>query len=189
MGRLARVVGGVAVALAAVAGLGAGLGAGPAAAKVLDAAPQGFTIENVEVVPGAPMAAWRALVDKVGLWWPDAHTWFGKAANLSIQAKAGGCFCEIEGERQVEHMRVAFVDPGRMLRMLGGLGPLQGMGLHGALDWTFEPVPEGTRITLRYRVGGYATEDLPKFAAVVDKVQAQQLGGLAAHIRQAAAKP
>lgn len=51
-----------------------------------------------------------------------------------------------------------------------------------------DAVPEGTRITLRMRVGGYATEDLPKFVTVVDKVQGQQLGGLADHIRQTAAR-
>lgn len=183
MARAVRVIGGFAMVAALAAG------AGPTSAKVLDASPQGFTIENVEVVPGDPMSAWRALVDKVGIWWPADHTWFGKAANLSIVAEPGGCFCEIDGERQVEHMRVAFVDPGRLLRMLGGLGPLQGMGLHGALDWRFEPVPEGTRITLRYRAGGYAPEDLEKFVGVVDKVQGMQLGGLAAYIRQAATKP
>lgn len=163
-------------------------GIGQAAAKVLDATPQGFTLENEAIVPGDPMTAWKALVDKVGVWWPSDHTWFGKASNLSIQAKAGGCFCEIDGARQVEHMRVTFVDPGRLLRMVGGLGPLQGLGLYGVLDWTFAAVPEGTRITLRMRVGGYATEDLPKFVTVVDKVQGQQLGGLADHIRQTAAR-
>ena len=43
----------------------------------------------------------------------------------------------MSGARSAEHMRIGFVDPGVQLRMLGGLGPLQGMGLHGALDWMF----------------------------------------------------
>ena len=71
--------------------------------------------------------------------------------------------------------------------MLGGLGPFQGMGLHGALDWRLEAVEGGTRITLRYQVGGFTPEDLPKIAPFVDGVQAQQLGGLADHLGAEAA--
>jgi hypothetical protein len=63
--------------------------------------------------------------------------------------------------------------------MTGGLGPLQGLGLDGVMDWTFAPAEGGTRITLRYVAGGYTTTDLVKFAAVVDHVQGLQLGGLA----------
>lgn len=156
----------------------------PAAARVVDVGPGGFTVENMEVVPVPPDQAWAALVDKVGLWWPSAHTWSGKAANLSIQAKAGGCFCEVDGPLQVQHMQVVFVNPGKLLRMAGGLGPLQGMGLHGALDWVFEPVPEGTKLTLRYRVGGYEPAGFEKWAPLVDKVQGMQLGGLATYLRE-----
>jgi hypothetical protein len=87
-------------------------------------------------------------------------------------------------------MEIGFVDPPGHLRMLGGLGPFQGMGLHGVLDWRLEPVEGGTRITLRYQVGGFATDDFSQLAPVVDRVQAQQLGGLAAHLRaQAAGAP
>ena len=67
--------------------------------------------------------------------------------------------------------------------MTGGLGPLQGMGLDGALEFRLAPADGGgTRITLWYRVGGYTPDDLSKFAPVVDRVQAQQLGGLAAYL-------
>jgi hypothetical protein len=153
-------------------------------AAVVDAAPSGFTVENSETVPVAVDVAWQALVADVGRWWPADHTWWGDAAKLSIDARAGGCFCEIDGARQARHMGVSFVDPGKLLRMTGGLGPLQGLGLHGALEWRFESVDQGTRITLHYRVGGYSPDDLSKFAPVVDRVQAQQLGGLARHLRE-----
>jgi uncharacterized protein YndB with AHSA1/START domain len=153
-------------------------------AAVVDAAPSGFTVENSETVPVSVDVAWQALVDDVGRWWPADHTWWGDAAKLSIDARAGGCFCEIDGARQAWHMSVRFVDPGKLLRMTGGLGPLQGLGLHGALEWRLESVDDGTRITLHYRVGGYSPDDLSKFAPVVDRVQAQQLGGLATHLRE-----
>ena len=169
-----------------LAGVGTSLSATVANGAVVDSSPQGFTIENVETVPVAPDVAFRALVEDVGRWWPADHTWWGDAARLSIEPRAGGCFCEIDGARQAAHMRVSFVDPGRLLRMTGGLGPLQGMGLHGALDWRFEAIDGGTRITLYYRVGGYSPDDLAEFAPVVDQVQAVQLGGLARFLREAA---
>ncbi len=169
-----------------LAGVGTSLSATVANGAVVDSSPQGFTIENVETVPVAPDVAFRALVEDVGRWWRADHTWWGGAARLSIEPRAGGCFCELDGARQAAHMRVSFVDPGRLLRMTGGLGPLQGMGLHGALDWRFEAIDGGTRITLYYRVGGYSPDDLAEFAPVVDQVQAVQLGGLARFLREAA---
>ena len=163
--------------------------AGLARAEVKDVSPSGFTIENSQVVPVDAMTAWNALVDDVGRWWPKDHTWWGDASKLSIQARAGGCFCEIDGPRQAAHMTVSFVDPGKTLRMTGGLGPLQGMGFSGALEWRFAPVEGGTRITLYYRAGGYGPDDIGSLVPVIDRVQAAQLGGLAAHLRRDAAHP
>lgn len=162
-------------------------------AEVESSSPGGFVVVNVEEVPVDPGTAWRALIQDVDRWWPKDHTWWGEASTLSIEAVAGGCFCERDGARQARHMEVVFVDPPKLLRMAGGLGPLQGMGLHGALDWRLEPLeegeegeegaPGGTRITLRYQVGGYAPSDLSELAPVVDRVQGLQLGGLAGHLR------
>ena len=160
------------------------LAAGPIPAAVLDSSAAGFTVENSIVVPVDAKTAWRGLVDNVDRWWPKDHSWFGAQGKFTIDARAGGCFCERAGVRQALHMTVSHVDPHKVLRMLGGLGPLQGMGLHGALDWTFAPAEGGTRVTLRYVVGGYATADLAKLAPVVDKVQALQLGGLEAFLKK-----
>jgi uncharacterized protein YndB with AHSA1/START domain len=154
-----------------------------ARAEVRDSAPDGFTVENSVVVAASAQAAWRALVDDVDAWWPRDHTWWGEASTLVIEPRSGGCFCETAGEREARHLVVTFADPGRLLRMTGGLGPLQGMGLDGALEFRLAPADGGgTRITLWYRVGGYTPDDLSKLAPVVDRVQAQQLGGLAAHL-------
>jgi hypothetical protein len=59
------------------------------------------------------------------------------------------------------------------------------MGLTGALEWRLSAENQGTRITLWYRAGGYTPDDLRPLAKVVDKVQAQQLAGLAEHLRKA----
>ena len=149
-------------------------------AEIKDATASGFTIENVRVVPVAPEAAFKALVDDVDRWWPKDHSWWGEKARFSIDARAGGCFCERGGKHEALHMLVTFVDPPNTLRMTGGLGPLQGMGLHGALEFRLKPHDGGgTEITMWYRAGGYTPDDLSKFAAVVDRVQGLQLGGLA----------
>jgi len=167
-----EVLAGVALLLAA---------AGPAPAAVRDATASGFTIENSIRVPVEPMEAWKALVDEVDRWWPADHTWWGADSVLSIEPRAGGCFCERHGEQQALHMLVTLVDPAKLLRMTGGLGPLQGMGLSGALEFRLEPAAGGgTTVTMHYRAGGYAPDDLSKLAPVVDRVQALQLGGLAA---------
>lgn len=161
-----------------------------AQAAIKDQAPNGFTIENSEWVPTDSQASWKAFVNDVGKWWPADHSWWGDASKLSISEKVGGCFCEINGSQQAWHMTVAFVDPGKLMRMTGGLGPLQGMGLDGALEWRFAEEKGGTRITLWYRAGGYTPDDLTKFVPVVDQVQGLQLRGLADYLRkQAPAKP
>lgn len=163
---------------------------GGVSAEVKDSGPDGFTLENAGWVPVDPAAAWATLVDDVGLWWPADHTWGGDATALSIDARAGGCFCEIDGISQAEHLRVVFVQPGTLLRMSGGLGPLQGLGVHGILEFRLTPAQrdgrDGTRIVLHYRAGGYGPEDLGAFAPIVDTVQAQQLGGLLTRLGGAA---
>ena len=65
-----------------------------------------------------------------------------------LDAQATGCFCELlplpkdapEGTRRgsVEHMHVVYADPGRVLRMRGGLGPLQSEAVHGTLTITLK---------------------------------------------------
>ena len=72
---------------------------------------------------------YNSIVDDVGLWWDSSHTFSGNAENLSIDDKAGGCFCEnLENGGSVRHLEVVFVDPGKTLRMIGGLGPLSSDG-------------------------------------------------------------
>lgn len=165
-----------------IAALAAALLAPAAQARVLDAKANGFTLENVVTVPVSPEVAWKALVKDVDQWWPKKHSWW--TGKFRIETEANGCFCETAGDRQALHMVVSFVDPGQTLRMLGGLGPLQGLGLSGALEWRLKSVEGGTQITLAYVVGGYTTADLLKFAPIVDQVQGIQLGSLDAFINK-----
>lgn len=156
--------------------------AGPAAAEVTDAAAAGFTVQQVREVQQAPAAAWRLFVEDVGQWWNGDHTWFGDAGALSIEGEAGGCFCERAPEGSVEHLRVGMAAPGRTLRLLGGLGPLQPLGVAGAMTIDFEPREDGgTRLRLVYRVSGRAPDGLADWAGPVDYVLGEQLDRYVTH--------
>lgn len=151
-------------------------------AEVLSAGANGFLI-NIERTVAVEAATAYAQFLRVNQWWDAEHTWFGDAGNLSIEPVAGGCFCEKSGGREVLHMTVSYVDPGREIRMVGGLGPLQAMGLSGGMTWRFEPHGAGqTKIVHRYQVSGYSPDGLESLAQAVDRVQAGQVGRLAASL-------
>ncbi len=149
----------------------------PANAEVKYASHSGFVIENTQSTTANADRAWQALVDQTDNWWPKDHSWW--RGTFSIDTSAGGCFCERSGVNSAEHMRISLVQPTSTLVMTGGLGPLQGMGVYGALTWKLDAIDTGTRITLTYRVQGYAPPDgFADFAPVVDRVQSQQLNSL-----------
>lgn len=154
-----------------------------ARAEVISASPAGFVLEQRIEVDTDVERSWQALVREVNDWWPRDHTWWGAESTLSIEPNAGGCFCERAGQRSAEHLRVVYVDAPNTLRLIGGLGPLQGMGLHGALEFRLQPQEAGgTSVLMRYTAGGYSAADLSEFAPVVDRVQGLQLEGLRAHL-------
>jgi uncharacterized protein YndB with AHSA1/START domain len=169
------------VALVLCAGL-----AVSARAEVTHSGPSGFVSEHTLVVQGSPDEVFIALTDQVSEWWDASHSYSGEAANFSLSAVAGGCFCErLPDGGSVEHMRVLFAAPGRLLRLSGGLGPLQGMGASGAMDFALEADGvDRTRLRYRYTVSGYVPTGLENLAGPVDQVQLGQLQRLAAHLQR-----
>jgi hypothetical protein len=146
----------------------------PALAEVQEARDGFFRIRSVILVEASPAAAYRALV-RVPAWWDPAHTWSGSSKNLSLDARAGGCFCEkLKGRGSVEHARVVFAQPGQLLRMNGALGPLQEMPVTGVLTYTLAPDGPGTRVTLTYQVSGVMSMAADKLAPLVDQVMGAQ---------------
>lgn len=148
-----------------------------APAEVRDVAENGFTVVHEIVVGASPADAWRAAVGGVGQWWSSDHTVGGDARRLSIGATALGCFCEDLGSgAAVVHMTVTMVNPGVILRLTGGLGPLGLLGVDGNMTWEFEPLePAGTRVRLTYAVGGYRAGGLDELAGPVDFVLGEAL--------------
>lgn len=146
------------------------LAAGPAAAEVAAASDTGFTSHHALTIDAPPAKVWQALV-RPDSWWDGGHTYSGNAANLSLDARPGGCWCEKTPGRGVEHMRVVFAATNEMLRMTGGLGPLQALPVAGVMTITLKPAGAGTAVTIDYAVAG---PGLAGLAAPVDKVLAQQ---------------
>src|SRR5579883_952990 len=124
-------------------------------AEVVDSAPGGFTV-RISTQMAAPPAAVYTKLMQVGEWWNPRHTFSGDAHNLSIEATAGGCFCEkLPDSGSVRHMQVIQVAPGKRLVMSGALGPLQALAATGTMSITVAADGDGTKLTLTYAVAGY----------------------------------
>ena len=154
-----------------------------AQAEVQSSSPTGFALESKTVVPATPAETYAAL-GRIGQWWHPLHSHSGDAANLSLDLRAGGCFCEAlpADGGTVEHMRVVYAKPGEALRLQGGLGPLQNEGVAGALTWSLKAVEGGTEITQTYVVGGHIRGGAEAFAVPVDRVLANQLARFEAYL-------
>ena len=126
------------------------LAATSVSAEVMSRGDTGFNLRITGEVSAGPAEAYEQFL-RINEWWRESHTWYGDADNLSIEPRAGGCFCEISGNNEVLHMLVTYVKPGEEVKMVGGLGPLQMMGIHGGMSWRFEAIEGGTRIVQTYR--------------------------------------
>lgn len=152
------------------------------AAEVVDSAAAGFTVRTALTIKAAPEEVYSRTI-RVGDWWNSSHTFSGDARNLSIDPKPMGCFCErLPQQGGVQHMYVVFLAPGKNLRLVGGLGPLQGVPGNGALTFTYSPVAEGTRLEVVYTFSGYAPQGLSTWAPQVDAVIAEQIARLKTYV-------
>lgn len=160
--------------------------ASPAAADVESASPSAFMLREQATSSASPDQVWRA-IGQIGRWWNGAHTYSGDARRLRLETRAGGCFCETWGRGQsVEHGHVVLVmehEGTRTLRIIGGLGPLQDMGVSGVLTFLVAEDPAGAKITMTYRVTGDPGLSLDALAPVVDGVMSEQFDRLVRYSR------
>lgn len=154
----------------------------PAAAATSEVSPSGFLVSLREEVDGDPQRAWAALVEPAR-WWSSTHTYSQDAANLTLEARAGGCWCEAWKGNSVQHGRVLYALPGRALRIEGAFGPLQAMAVNAVLTFKLEPAGARTAIVVTYRVGGSPDAGLDKLAAPVDATMGEQVKRLAEVLR------
>jgi uncharacterized protein YndB with AHSA1/START domain len=140
----------------------------------------GFMVHESALVKANPDAVWAALVQPAR-WWSREHSWSGDSANLVLEPRAGGCFCEtLPKGGSAEHMHVIQSVPGTMLRMKGALGPLQSEAIEGVLTIELTPGEQGTTISWTYVVGGYfRLFEVKDIAPAVDSVMREQSNRLA----------
>lgn len=166
----------------AAAALAAVLAAPAARAEAGAVSTTGFTITHGAPLKAPPAQVYEAL-GRIGQWWSSDHTYSGQAANMTIELRAGGCFCERWGSgNEIEHARVLFVAKNAVLRLEGGLGPLQDLAVNGVLTIALKQAAEGggTEMKWVYRVSGAPDPALEQWAGPVDGVLGEQVKRLVA---------
>jgi uncharacterized protein YndB with AHSA1/START domain len=146
-------------------------------AAVVDTAPAGFDIQQTVHIAASPAKVYAALIVPAK-WWNSAHTFSQSAANLSLSAKAGGCFCEKWVQGSVEHATVVDAEPGKVLRLRGALGPFQGSGVASALTFTLKKAEGGTDVILDNSIGGYMKGGFGNWPTLADVMLAEQMARL-----------
>lgn len=172
------------LALAAIAAASLAIVA-PAHAEVKQTWAAGFRLEDRVSIGATPDQVWVAL-GQIGKWWNPAHSYSGDGANMTMPLRAGACFCEVlpkGGENAaVKHGEVVMVMPGKVLRIVAPLGPLQDEGVAAALTFTLKPAADGkTEVVMTYNVGG-ARPEIIGFAPGVDGVVGEQLTRLKSYV-------
>ncbi|HKY92686.1 MAG TPA: hypothetical protein VJM11_16675 [Nevskiaceae bacterium] len=158
-------------------------------AAVAESSADGFKVHHAFTVGGKTGdEVWAALID-IGRWWNKEHSYSGDAANLKLDATAGGCFCERFGNASVQHMTVINAIPKGMLRMTGGLGPLQELPVTGVMSWTFKKADGGgITVSMDYVVAGRAA-GLKALEAPVDGVLGEQVSRLERLLKTGSPEP
>ena len=150
-----------------------------ARATVVEQQANGFAVEETTHIAATPDKVYDALIQPQK-WWNSQHTFSRNAANLTLDAKAGGCLCEtLPGGGSVQHLVVLYADPGQILRLKGAMGPFQGQGVDSALTFSLAPKDGGTDLTLDNNVGGFIKGGLGKWPEAADGM----LGDLVAHLK------
>ena len=164
--RAMRMLGAVAIAAA--------LGA-TAHADVTDFAPGGFALTETAHIAAPRDKVYAALIEP-SHWWSSAHSFSGKAANFTFDARAGGCWCEtLPNGGSVDFMTVVYAAPGDTLRLKGAIGPFQAFAVDGVMTWTLKDSGQGTDLTLTYLIGGYMNGGFESISKVADGVLAAQV--------------
>jgi len=160
--------------------LAALLAAVPAAADIVPANGAGFVLSDSIMIAAPREKVWATLIQP-SRWWGKNHTYSGSSANLTLDPRAGGCWCEkLKDGGSVEHMRVVQFLPNDTLRLVGALGPLQQGAVSATLTVELKADGSGTRLSYSYVVGGFMRPSLETMAVPVQAVLGEQFKNLKA---------
>ena len=147
----------------------------PASAAVISASDNGFEVQQTVNLVVPQSEAYNSF-GRIGQWWNSEHSYSGDAGRMTLSLRAGACFCEtLDNGGGIEHMLVTFVQPGERVLLTGSLGPLLYEATTGVMDVKFERIAGGTRVTLNYRVAGFAKGGAAAMAPLVDQVLGDQM--------------
>jgi uncharacterized protein YndB with AHSA1/START domain len=149
-----------------------------ATAEVTAVGTAGFEVRERAHIGAPPNAVYAALLSPKR-WWDSKHTYSGDAQKLTLDAKAGGCWCEtLPGGGSVEHLSIVYLAPGKAIRFRGALGPLQALGVAGSMTIKLTVAGGGTDLVLTYSVGGYVKDGFADISKAVDSVLGSQVARL-----------
>lgn len=149
-----------------------------AQAEVIVADKNYFDIKIITQLKSSPKKLTKQLLN-ISQWWQSSHTYSGDSKNLSIDLKSQHCFCEkLADGGFVRHMSVAYFEPEKKLRLVGGLGPLQELPVNGVLEFSMKTLKNNeTELVTSYIVSG-AGMNLKPWAEIVNKVILAQVSAL-----------
>ncbi|HLZ84300.1 MAG TPA: SRPBCC family protein [Caulobacteraceae bacterium] len=154
-----------------------------ARAELAAAQPYGFVVSHKLVIAAPPERVWAAL-GRIGDWWASEHAYSRDAHNLRLSLEVGGCWCEqLPGGGAARHMTVIAYQPGRILVLEGGLGPLGSPGApSGHLTFSLAPDPKGAALSVTFEGGGLANDGLAQWAPPIDRVLGEQAARLKRYV-------
>ena len=152
---------------------------GVAAAEVVQATPDHFTLRLEAETELSPQETWERLIHP-DRWWLSDHTYSADSANLSLDPQAGGLWREDWADGSVWHGTVLQAQPGKTLVLSAPFGPLQGLAVTSI--WTItlaESDAGGTLITFDHVTNGTPASQLDQLAPAVNFVKSEALKSLA----------
>jgi uncharacterized protein YndB with AHSA1/START domain len=149
--------------------------AGTAQAQVAAVGENGFQIRAAREIEKPAGEVFATFEKEIGQWWSSSHSWSGDASNVRFDLKQGALIEKLPDGGFCRHLEIVYYEPGRAMRLSGGLGPLQGLGLHGVMSLTVSEAGEKSRVELSYNVSGFLPGGFEQLAPAVDGVLNEQL--------------
>lgn len=152
-----------------------------ASADIVDQSTDGFALHWDAPVMQSPEDLWTRIITP-SAWWSSDHTYSGDAANLTLEAKAGGCWCETWDGGEVEHGRVLAIQPGKQIVIAAPFGPMQSMAVTAVMTISISETDNGeTLLTKDFVATGASFQNLDELAPIVHMVQGEAFKTLASN--------